>query len=250
LKPIIEHEWLKRTSDATRIQRDIIKPRVDLYGSAPAEGLALGIECAFRENARKVYCAAVLIRYPGFTEIERSLAEEDTPFPYVAELSSFREGKVICKALETIQTKPDFIMIHGEGINAPSGIGVATHIGVLFDIPTIGCSRRLRFGVRPRVGKVRGAMTKMAIEGRDVAMVVRSKSDTKPIFISPGYKIGLDDSVRLVMSMIRGFRTPEPIRVPHLLVMRMKNEAEKIDPSPTPRRRTVAPRPPDPDDDE
>ncbi|MFQ5607817.1 MAG: endonuclease V, partial [Candidatus Zixiibacteriota bacterium] len=124
MRPEIIHDWPRRLSDAAQIQRETIIPRVDLYGVPPDAGLVLGIECAFNEERRRVYCAASLMRFPGFTEIERSLAEYDTPFPHTPELESFREGKVICLALEKIQAKPDILMIHGEGINSPAGAGV------------------------------------------------------------------------------------------------------------------------------
>lgn len=227
MKPRIVHEWPRRMSDAARIKKEVIAPLVDLYGSAPDNGLVLGIEAVINEPSRRVYCAVALMRYPGFTEIDRNMAEDDTPFAHTPELASFREGRAICKAVERIQTRPDLIMIHGDGINAPGGIGVANHIGAIFEIPTIGCFRRLRFGERPKVGDAKGSVTKILRDGKEVAAALRSKEGTKPIYISPGYQISLDDSVALVQSMLRGFRTPEPIRVPHLLATRFRNAQKK-----------------------
>lgn len=229
MKPTIVHNWPRRLSDAAQIQRGTLAPLIDLYGTPPDEGLILGIECVFHESFGKVYCSAVLMRYPGFTEIERSLGEDDIPFPYALELSSFREGKVICKTLEKIKATPDLIMIHGDGVNSPSGIGVAVHIGIIFNIASIGCFRRFRTGERPRVARKKGSVRKIVRDKREIAAVFRSKFQVKPIYISPGYKVGLDDSVRIVQSMLRGFRMPEPIRVPHLLVMRHKSAVEKAD---------------------
>lgn len=228
MKPRLVHDWPRRMSDAARIQRETILPLVDLYGTAPEDGLVLGIECVFNEPVRKVYCAAVLMRYPGFSEVERSIIEAESPFPYNPELGSFREGQAICKALERISARPDLLMVHGDGVNNPSGVGVATHMGIIFEIPAIGCFRRMRTGERPKVGKLKGDQMRISMGGKDVAVAMRSKEETKPIYVSPGYKISLDDSVKLVNSMLRGFRTPEPIRVPHLLLTRYRNSKKKL----------------------
>ena len=228
MRPHILHDWPRRTSEAARIQREILKPLHELYGLTPDCGLVLGIEVAFNENLRKVYCASVLMRYPGFSELERGFAEADTPFPPNSDLHSFREGGVICKSLENIKATPDFLMIQGEGVNAISEIGIATHMGMIFDIPSIGCARRMLSAARPKVGKFKGATAKILRDGQEVAIAARTKRKVKPIYISPGYKMGLADSERLVMGMLRGFRTPEPIRVPHLLVMRLKNESARL----------------------
>lgn len=228
MKPKIIHKWPRRLSDAAQIQRDTIMPLSDLYGTPPNEGLILGIECAFDSVLGKVYCAAVLMRYPGFNEVERSMEEDEIPFPYTLELAAFREGKVICKALEKIKAIPDLLMIHGDGVNAPGGVGVASHIGIIFDIASIGCFRRFRTGDRPRVRREKGSITKIVRDKREIAAAFRTKHKVKPIYISSGYKVGLDDSVRIVQSMLRGFRMPEPIRVPHLLVMRHKTGAAKL----------------------
>lgn len=221
------HDWPRRLSDATRIQRELLAPQVDLYGSIPDQGLIVGIECVFSEPYHKVFCAAVLMRYPGFTEVERSLAEDDLPFPFNLDLMSFREGKTICRALEGILAQPDILMISGDGINSPSGVGVATHMGILYDTPSIGCFRRLRTAEKPRVRREKGSQTPISQNGRQVAIALRSKANVKSIYVSPGYKIGFDDSVRLVFSMLRGFRTPEPIRVSHLLATQRRTEFVK-----------------------
>lgn len=228
MKPKIIHSWPRRLSDAAQIQRETIVPLSDLYGAPPDGGLILGIECAFDVALGKVYCAAVLMRYPGFDEVERSIEEDEIPFPYTLELAAFREGKVICKALEKIQAIPDLLMIQGDGVNAPGGVGVASHIGIIFDTPSIGCFRRFRTGDRPRVRKDKGSITKIVRDKREIAAAFRSKHGVKPIYIASGYRVSLDESVRFVQSMLRGFRMPEPIRVPHLLVMRCKTNSAKL----------------------
>ncbi len=227
MKPEIPHSWTKRYSTAIEIQKNILAPRMDLYGVAPEEGLVLGIESAFKESSQTVYCAAVLMRYPGFTEIERSLVFGDIPFPPNPEIASFREGRIIAKALEKIEAKPDLLMVHGEGISAISGIGIASHLGIIYDIPSIGCARRKPSAPKPRVGRPKNSQAKVLRDGKEIAIALRSKLGVKSIYISPGYHLGLDDSVQLVKHMMRGFRTPEPIRVAHLLATRLRSRIER-----------------------
>ncbi|HSH00144.1 MAG TPA: endonuclease V [candidate division Zixibacteria bacterium] len=228
MKPRIVHDWPRRMSECAKIQKELLLPLLDLYGSVPDEGLVLGIEAVTLEPARKIYCAATLMRYPGFTEVERNLSEDDIPFPFSLELNSFREGRVIVKTLEKIQARPDLIMVHGDGINNPSGVGLACHLGIIYEIPAIGCFRRLRGAERPKVGRAKGAQAKIVSDGREVAVALRSKEETKPIFVSPGYKISLDEAVAKTLSMLRGFRTPEPIRVPHLLATRQRSSQKRM----------------------
>jgi deoxyribonuclease V len=227
MKPEIPHSWPRRYSAAIEIQKNILAPRVDLYGTTPQAGLVLGIESAFKESSQTVYCAAVLLRYPGFTEIERSLVSGEIPFPPNPEIASFREGRVIARALEQIDAQPDLLMVHGEGISAISGIGIATHLGIIYDIPSIGCSRRKPSAKKPRVGRPKNSQAKVIRDGKEIAIALRSKLGVKSIYVSPGHHLGLDDSVQFVKHMMRGFRTPEPIRVAHLLATRLRAKAER-----------------------
>lgn len=228
MKPQIVHSWPGRYSDIRKIQREILAPEIDLYGSPPERGLVLGIECVFREPSQRIYCAAVLMRYPGFTEIERSLLIGKAPFPPNPEISSFREGRTIVEALEQIQAHPDLLMIHGEGVNSVSGIGIATHMGIIYDIPSVGCSRRRLMSIpKPRVGRPKNSVAKVVREGKEIGIALRSRAGVKSIYISPGYRLGMSESLQFVRHMLRGFRTPEPIRVAHLLATRLRSQTER-----------------------
>ncbi len=227
MKPEIIHNWSRRYSEIVKIQKNILEPKTDLYGSAPDSGLVLGIECAFKESSQRVYCAAVLFRYPGLSEIERSIVSADAPFPPNPEISSFREGPVISQALEKIEAHPDLLMVHGEGISAISGIGIATHLGIIYEIPSIGCSRKIPPAPKPRVRRPKNSQAKVIRDNREIAIALRAREGVKSIYVSPGYRIGLNDSVQFVIHMLRGFRTPEPIRVAHLLATRFRSQSER-----------------------
>ncbi len=183
MKPANIHKWPRRYSEIVQIQESFLAPKADLYGSVSDSGLVLGIECAFRESSHRVYCAAVLFRYPVLTEIERSLVSAEIPFPRNPEISSFREGQVITQALDKIEAHPDLIMVHGEGISGINGIGIATHLGIMYDIPTIGCSRKIPPAEKPRVRRQKHSQSKVVRDSREIGVALRAKEGVKSIYI-------------------------------------------------------------------
>jgi len=160
--------------------------------------------------------AVVLLSYPDYQVLEVARAERPLDFPYVPGLLSFREGPAVLAAFEKLSRLPDLIFFDGQGIAHPRKIGIASHIGVLLDLPSIGVAKSPLAVSGPEPGLEPGTITQWKNRrGEIVAAAVRTKLRSKPLYISPGHKIDLDTSVRLVLEACRGYRLPEPTRQAH-----------------------------------
>jgi deoxyribonuclease V len=223
------HDWPVERHLAPTLQQQFAS-EVVTHGNAQEPAVIAAVEAAYGFEARRVYAAAVLMEFPNLEEIESAAAESLTTFPYQPGLLYFREGEAILKALEQLSEVPDLIIVHGHGLAHPKFCGMACHVGVEFDIPTIGCARRLLAGNHRPLGEKRGTSQPLMIDGREVGRVYRSKDAVKPIYISPGYKCDLKYSVDIIVRCLRGYRFPEPLRRAHSLANRFKRSRERQDP--------------------
>lgn len=160
--------------------------------------------------------AVVLLSYPDYQVLEVARAERPLDFPYVPGLLSFREGPAVLAAFEKLTRLPDLIFFDGQGIAHPRKIGIASHIGLLLDLPSIGVAKSPLAVSGPEPGLEPGSVSQWVNRrGEVVAAAVRTKLRSKPLYISPGHKIDLDTSVKLVLEACRGYRLPEPTRQAH-----------------------------------
>ena len=182
--------------------------------SKPVRSVA-GIDAAFSES--RVFAAACLYSYPELALVDQSWASIASTFPYVPGYLSFREGPALIAALRKLSTRPDVILCDGQGIAHPRGCGLASHIGVLMNMAVIGCAKTRLVGRHREPGRSRGRRTPLRYRNRVVGSVLRTREDVKPLFISPGHRIDIDDSVRVVLSCTGRFRIPEPLRCADML---------------------------------
>jgi len=150
------------------------------------------------------------------------MAADSVRFPYVPGLLSFREAPALTKAFRKMRTKPDVIIFDGQGIAHPRGIGLASHMGLILDCPTIGCAKTRLVGTHPPLSDTQGSRVLLKNHGRVVGAVVRTRERVKPVFVSPGHAITLEESVRLVLSCCKGYKLPEPTRQAHIAVNRLR----------------------------
>ena len=136
-------------------------------------------------------------------------------FPYVPGLLSFREAPLILKACVQLTHNPDLVIVDGQGIAHPRRLGIAAHLGLFFDIPTIGCAKSRLCGTYQEPAAAAGNYEELVDNGESIGVVLRTKDSTNPIFISVGNKIAIDDAIFWVMRCCRGYRLPEPIRLAH-----------------------------------
>jgi deoxyribonuclease V len=158
----------------------------------------------------------VVLSYPDLATIEVATAERPVSFPYVPGLLSFREAPAVLAAAESLRNEPDLIIVDGQGIAHPRRFGIAAHLGLLLDRPTIGCAKSRLVGRHDPVGPQAGDSAVLRDGGDEIGMVLRTKAGSNPLFVSIGNKIDLPTAVRFVLATGRGYRLPEPTRRAHL----------------------------------
>jgi deoxyribonuclease V len=159
----------------------------------------------------------VVLEYPKLKIVETQIVEDKLTFPYVPGLLSFRELPLIVSAFEKLSTKPDLLLVDGQGIAHPRRLGIASHLGLFLDIPTIGCAKSRLCGThKPLTSNRLGSHTQLIEKDELIGVVLRTKPKTKPLYISIGHKIDLPTSIYWVKKCLKGYRLPEPSRLAHL----------------------------------
>ncbi|MDI6888189.1 MAG: endonuclease V [Methanocellales archaeon] len=177
-----------------------------------------GVDQAFFDD--KVISGIVVLDYETMDALEKIHSIEEVDFPYIPTFLSFREGPAIVSAFRTLKNKPDLLMVDGCGINHPRRAGLATHVGVALDTPTIGVAKRLLCGVVKTPTKV-DECNPILLDGKHVGASLLSKSGCNPIYIAPGHRVSLRTTIKIVKHCLRGYKLPEPIRVAHEYVGRV-----------------------------
>jgi deoxyribonuclease V len=160
--------------------------------------------------------AVVVLRFPDMMPLETKVAEGRLGFPYVPGLLSFREAPLILAACEQLNLTPDLLIVDGQGIAHPRRFGLASHLGVLLDIPSIGCAKSLLCGEYVVPAAERGSLCHLTDKGEVIGAVLRSKTAARPLFVSIGHRIDLITSVNRVIECCGRYRLPEPTRLAHL----------------------------------
>jgi len=201
--------WPNNFEEARRIQESLAA-RIELVPFKAKLKLIAGVDAAFSET--RVSAAACLFSYPDLELVEETIAAAEIRFPYVPGFLSFREGPAFIKAVRRLKTKPDLILVDGQGIAHPRGIGIASHLGVLLDMPTIGCAKSRLIGEFPEPGPKKGNWSPLLHQGQIIGAVLRTRTGIRPLFISPGHKINLENSIEIALACARHYRIPEPLR--------------------------------------
>lgn len=181
-----------------------------------------GADISYSRGDNIFFAAAVLLEFPSMEVIEETSFTQRVTFPYIPGLLTFREGPPLLKAFEKLRTIPDVAIFDGQGIAHPRGLGLASHMGLLLDIPAIGCAKTRLVGQYSDVRNERGFYSSLILDNRVVGAVLRTKKNVKPVFISQGHKIGLERSVEIILSSCTGYKLPEPVRQAHLAVNRIR----------------------------
>jgi len=208
------HDWRVTSDQARQIQKRLAGQvscnsgvdsvhtiaGVDISGS-DAQGLALG--------------AVVVLSYPELELMETRTVERELTFPYVPGLLSFREAPLVLAACEQLNTVPDLVMVDGQGIAHPRRLGLASHLGLLWDRPTIGCAKSRLCGEHATVGPEPNSWSELVDHGEVVGAVLRTRAGASPLYVSTGHKVDLETAVSWVLRCCRGRRLPEPTRLAH-----------------------------------
>lgn len=192
-------------------------------GGRVRPSLVAGADLAFLPDSDRVIAAVVLLGYPSMEILETVVRADRASFPYVPGLLSFRETPPLLRAIRRLHRAPDLIFIDGHGLSHPRAAGIACHVGVLLDIPVIGCAKSVLYGRFAEPAKRLGAVSYL-YDTHDavIGAAVRTRAGVRPIFVSVGHRIGLAQAIRLTLRCGKGFRIPEPTRQAHILAERVK----------------------------
>ncbi|MEJ0053905.1 MAG: deoxyribonuclease V [bacterium] len=214
---MIAHDWNLSPKDAITLQKKL-REEVRLIPLTKEVKLIGGCDVSMNRFAKEGFAGFVVLEYPSLRLVAHSVVKDTIPFPYIPGLLSFREIPMLLKAWEKLDTKPDVILVDGVGIAHPRRLGIATHLGLALNLPTVGCAKSVLTGVYEEPGTEAGSVSYLH-DRTDPAEIIgaalRTKRAVKPMFISPGHLITLEESLDLVRNCVRKHRLPEPTRLAH-----------------------------------
>ncbi len=262
------HSWDVVPQQAVKIQNQLRGQVLGKLSHAlPKTFFVAGADISYDKGSDRLFGAVVVMRVvaavaapdaprrgeprstPAATIIEIRSVTGRATFPYISGFLSFRETLVLLKAFEKLSATPDVLLVDGQGLAHPRRFGIACHLGVILDIPTIGCAKSRLIGEHGKVGPRRGDWAELVVEARDlpraegrgergsrarhsvpyevIGRVVRTKDGVKPIWVSVGHKIDLDTAMHVVLTCCTRYRIPEPTRQAHLEVNRLRKMAHE-----------------------
>lgn len=211
------HAWNIPPKEAVRLQRELASQvRLTPLTTEPAR--IGGCDVSMNRFAKEGFAGFVTLSYPNLETIATSAVKATIPFPYIPGLLSFREIPMLLSAWETLVEKPEVLLVDGIGIAHPRRLGIASHLGLVLDLPTIGCAKSVLIGAYEEPGNEPGDWTPLTDPktNETIGAALRTKRNVKPIFVSPGHRITLEDSLAFTMKAVRRHRLPEPTRLAHL----------------------------------
>ncbi len=228
------HQWDLPYAEARQLQTELAG-RVQFVALRKEPRFIAGLDCAFSKDGRWIFAAVVMLEVVGshrissagmdsfeLEPVETVSAVQETKFPYIPGLLSFREAPVCLAAVEKLRRQPDLFLIDGQGVAHPRRLGLASHLGLFFDRPTVGCAKSRLIGTYEEPGGEKGAWSPLMDRGEVIGAVVRTRSRVRPIFVSVGHKCTLEDAIRLTLACVTRYRIPEPTRLAHQAVSRLK----------------------------
>ena len=218
------HPWTVPVQEAFRIQESL-RSRLVLSDAHDEPRTVAGVDVSFSRGRNLLHAAIVVLDAGTLELIESVTATREPEFPYIPGLLTFREGPVVLEACERLSAEPDLLMFDGQGIAHPRGLGLAAHLGVLLDRPSIGCAKSRLIGEFKEPKQKRGAMRTLSVGRQKVGVVLRTKDNTKPLFVSPGHRVSVETAARRVLDAGAGYRLPEPTRLAHIEAGRAKTES-------------------------
>ena len=208
------HAWNLQQSEAIALQRELAKRVVREDRLDEVHHIA-GVDMAINEENGMARAAVVLLTYPALEVVEQHVYEEPVRMPYIPGLLSFRETPCILGAFALLKQQPELVMVDGQGIAHPRRLGIASHLGLWLELPTIGCAKSILRGEydRAALGEEVGSWVPLIDRKEVIGAALRTRARTNPMFISLGHRISLETSLRYVLACGRGYRLPEPTRL-------------------------------------
>jgi deoxyribonuclease V len=210
-----EHSWDVSPDGAIKIQEEL---RTYLFIQPLPKGDILsvgGVDIAYFGDW--LIAATVVMSFPSLEMIGQATASLPVTFPYIPGLLSFREAPAILESMGKLESLPDVLVVDGHGMAHPRHFGIASHIGVLLDLPSIGCAKSLLIGEHEPLPETVGSSSDILHGSEIVGLALRTRKGVKPVYVSVGHKIDLPSATEIILACSKGFRLPEPIRYAHNL---------------------------------
>ncbi len=209
------HSWCLNAGEALETQRRLAG-QVSRHGGTVEPHFVAGVDISSGGADRMAAAAAVVLSYPELELVEARIVTGKLDFPYIPGLLSFRESPLTLAACESLAITPDLILVDGQGIAHPRRFGIASHLGLFLDTPTIGCAKSLLCGSHEEPGEEPGSYAEIIDGGEVIGAALRTKAGMKPVYVSVGHKVDLKTAIDWVWKCCRGYRLPEPTRLAHL----------------------------------
>jgi len=209
------HGWQVSITQALDIQRRLAA-QVSRSNEVGVPRFIAGVDISVDKGQGVATGAVVVLKYPELGVLETKVVNDKLNFPYIPGLLSFREAPLILATCQKLTVAPDLILVDGQGIAHPRRMGLASHIGLWLNSPTIGCAKSLLCGTHQVPGTEPGSYAEVVDHGEIIGAALRTKLGTKPIYVSIGHKIDLPTAIHWVMECCGGYRIPEPARLAHL----------------------------------
>lgn len=209
------HDWQLNIDQALDMQRRL-QVQVFRSGRVISPRFIAGVDIAAGKAQGMAQAAVVVLSYPGLRLVETAVAQGELDFPYIPGLLSFRELPLILAACQKLSLTPDLILVDGQGVAHPRRIGLACHLGLFLDTPTIGCAKSRLCGSHRLPGDKPGSYSEVMDKGEIIGVALRTRLGVKPVYVSIGHKINLENAIYWVLECCGGYRLPEPTRLAHL----------------------------------
>ncbi|BCA78900.1 endonuclease V [Desulfuromonas sp. AOP6] len=221
------HDWSVTYAEAVALQRRLAAQVRLEDGVTPSLRRVAGVDVSYEKHGDLFFAAVVLLSYPDLQVVEEASAVARVSFPYIPGLLSFRELPVLLQAFQGLQTRPDVVLVDGQGIAHPRRLGLASHLGLWLQLPTIGCAKSRLCGDHEEPGLHKGDYAALELKGDQVGAVLRTRDRVRPLYVSPGHLCTVARAAQVTLACTTRYRMPEPTRLAHLLTNRLRLQARE-----------------------
>jgi deoxyribonuclease V len=218
---VYQMDWPLTYKEAVALQEEL-RHQVRLVPLPRPPRLVAGVDAICDRQEQRIFGAAALYRYPELELLEEAGAAGWCPFPYRTGLLSFREVPILAAALQRLPASPDVVLVDGQGIAHPRGLGLAAHLGLVADVPTIGVAKSRLVGEADEPDLAAGSFNVLIWKGKQVGLILRTQKGKKPLYVSPGHRITLPECLEITLGCVTRYRLPLPVRQADLLSRRLR----------------------------
>ncbi len=222
------HPWNVSPAEAIKIQQTL-RPKISVQSFDQPFQYVAGADISFDKGSNIIYAGVVVLKYPELSEVDRGLTVSRVTFPYIPGLLSFRESPAVLEAWEYLHVRPDVLLVDGHGYAHPRRFGIACHLGLLLDIPTIGCAKTVLVGKYEEPDREVGSFRPLVDRDEIVGAALRTSKGVTPVYVTVGHLVDLESAIKVVLNSCRGYRIPEPTRRAHLLVNALRRGEVETD---------------------